>query len=809
MSAESATPTLKEASSYKWIGKPLKVRDDLPLIAGKGTYMDDIVLPNTVYLAYANSRYAHAKIKNIDISAALNRKGVLYVMTGKELAQYMNPFPQLLTKPPAANIKDYPLAVDKVRYVGEPIAAVVATDRYTAEDAAELIDADYEPLKPVLNGQDAIRQDAPVIHEEAGTNIVWSGEWNYGDVDTAFKNAYKVIKDHFYFHRYASAPLEPNIIISSYDWRSGSYTIYANQQMPMFVLPFVAYALKVQPSDIRMIVPPNTGGAFGGKIMQYVHMPLLAILSKLLRRPVKYVETRTENIIRGTHDNERSFDVEVAVSANGRLLGIKADIIDNTGAYPRYEPAGAAVWSQVLTGMYNIKNIHIRFTQVVSNKGPTSPVRGYARVQQNFMWELAMDRIASELGLDPVDVRITNFIKPDEMPYEAPNGTIYDGGDYPRALKVLAETLEYNKFRELQREYRSKGKLIGIGFGSVIDSAGNNFAQVKILDNDIPLSGTSDIGVAMIDYNGNIVVYHGGTDAGQSHAQLYSQIAAEVFDIDPMKIIVKKQFDSDTGAWMPQSGAYASRTAVLGGTATYYAAVQLREKVLKIAAHLLKEDISSLYTKDGVVISKDSGRKITLAEIANVAWTNVLLLPPDMEPGLYSRYAYKPDFKNNLPDSNKKINNTLTYAYTIHGTVVEIDPETFEIKILRHVVISDPGVAVNPIVVEGQELGATMHGISAALYEAINYDEVGNPLNTNFLYYGPIGATEMPDVEIKYLNTRSLTSPLGTRGIGEGGGGPIASIINAINDALKPLGVRVNKSHIEPEEIARLVKGYH
>jgi CO/xanthine dehydrogenase Mo-binding subunit len=790
---------------YKWMGKPLKVKEDVYPITGKATYLDDIDIPGTLYLAYVRSPVAHARIKRIDTSKALAHPGVVHCVTGEDVKKALSPFMEI-TEPPNGRIYDYPLAVDKVRYFGEPVAAIVATSRYAAEDAAELVEVEYEQLGCVLDAEEALKPGAPLVHDEAGTNLVWRGVWDLGSVDTAFAQADRVIKDKIYFHRYAPIPLEPSGVLATYDESQDSLTIYSMIPMPMFVIPMICGALRMPPSKVRMIHPPNIGGSFGGKIMSYTHATLVALLAKTLKRPVKYMETRTENIESGTHSNERTFHVEVAVKKDGTILGLRAKIYDNCGAYPRYEPAGAVIWSQVTPGVYAVKNIFIEFAQVMTNKGPTSPVRGYSRLQHNFMWEKLMDIVARELGLDPAEVRLRNLIKAADMPYTGPSGTIYDGGDYERAFRKLLDALEYTRWRKLQEEYRAKKRYIGIGFSAVIDSAANNFGQVKIINKYFPVSGNSEAAMVMIDQGGQVVARTGTSDTGQSHATTFAQIVAEELDMDPSRIEFQRGFDSVSGVWAAHSGAYASRSAVLAGTALALAARKLKEKVVLLAANLLKEDPANLVVKDGKVVSSQSGKQISFEELALIAWSDVLLLPEGFEPGLVSYYVYKPDFKNNLPDPKNRINNTLTYSYTMHGTVVEVDAETAQIKILKHVAVSDPGVMINPLVVEGQEAGAAIQGIEAALLDNLEYDDNGVLLASNFWLYPPITTQEAPNLEIIHDTTRSTSSLTGVRGVGEGGGGPVGSLANAVEDALSPFGVKIRSSHLSSKYLYSLLK---
>jgi len=791
-------------SEFKWVGKPVKIREDVFSIRGRGIYLDDIELPNAAYMAYLRSSVGHGTIRKIDVSRAKALKGVIAVYTGEEISRFLNPYPEIS---PTSKIIDYPLAVGKVRYFGEPVAVIVAENKYAAEDAANLIDVEYEPLPAVIDPKKALEKDEPLVHEENGSNIVWSGVWNLGDVEEAFKQADYVIEEDLYFERYLSAPLETTVVIGNYDEIEDTYTIYSNNVMPMFTIPLIAPALSTSPDKIRMITPPNVGGSFGSKIINYTHMTLAALLSKLVRRPVKYVETRTEHIMSGTHNNERVFNVKVAVKRDGTILGIKIKAIDNCGAYPRYEPAGAVIWSQVTHGMYKVRNIYVEFYQVMTNKGPTGPIRGYSRIQHNFMWERVIDIIARKLGLDPAEVRLKNYIRPEEMPYEGPSGVIYDGGDYITGMKLLLKELEYEKWRELQKEYRKQSKYIGIGIAGVIDSAANNFGQVKIINKDFPMSGNAEAAMVMIDPSGKIIARVGATDQGQSHATTFAQVLAEEFNVDINDVIVTRGFDSWSNPWAYTSGAYASRNAVMSVGALVGAARELKRKILKIASSILNEDVENLEIRDKKVISKISGKSILFQEIATMAWFDMMKLPEDVEPGLVSYYIYRPNFRNNLPDERKRINNTLTYSYQLHGVVAEVDPETGFIKILKHVIVSDPGIPINPVVVEGQEIGAAAHGIEASLLAKLEYNEDGILLNSNLLDYVLLTSQTMPDSRIVHAITPSTSSVIGARGVGEGGGGPIAAIANAVEDALSPFGITIRKSHLSPMYIFELMKG--
>ncbi len=414
----------------------------------------------------------------MDTSKAEELTGVICTITGKEVVEKTDPFLQI-SPSPANKLKDYCLAIDKVTYVGDPVAAVVAESRAIAEDALELIEVDYEPLPHILDGRSAIQEGAPVLHEEVGSNLVFRGVWDYGDIDGAMKEADKVIKTTLHYHRFSSTPIENNVVVVNFDRATGFLNIYCTNQMPMFCIPWLSFGLRFPSNKIRMITG-DIGGGFGTKIINYPYMVLVALLAMKCKRPVKWTEDRKEHLIAANHGNERTFDVEVPVKLDGTILGFNVTAYDNCGAYTRYEPAGAAIWAQVTSGCYHLTNFRMVFHQVMTNKCPVGPNRGYSRAQHLWMLERSVDIVARELGLDPADVRLKNFVRQDEMPFVTPSGGILDGGNYGESLKKAMKLIDYDGLREEQKEARRRGKLIGLGLATVMDSGANNFAQVKI-----------------------------------------------------------------------------------------------------------------------------------------------------------------------------------------------------------------------------------------------------------------------------------------------------------------------------------------
>lgn len=796
---------IPEVKKAEWVGKPIRRYEDARLIKGEGQFIDDLKLPDMLYAALLRSPYAHAVIKKIDKTRAEAMPGVVAVVTGDDIARLTAPYPQI-APPPADKIKDYCMAVGKTRYVGEPVAAVVATDRYTAYDALELIDVEYEVLPPVIDAERAMEEGAPILHEEVGSNVVWHGVYSYGDVEEAFRKADVVIEEKVKFDRYSAVPLETNGVVASYDANTDVLTLYCNNQMPTVIGFMISVALNKPLSKIR-IIAKDIGGGFGTKINSYVYMTLMGLLSMITNRPVKWTETRQENLQASTHCNERTFYVEAAFSKGGELLALKAKAIDDVGAYPRYEPLGAVIWAQVSPNMYRVKNILVDFYSVVSNKCPTGPVRGYSRLQHMWMIERIMDIAARRLGLDVAEMRRRNFIRPDEMPYETPSGCVYDGGDYPGALEKLLSLIEYRKWRAIQEKAREEGRLIGIGIGATLDSGTNNFGQSKIINPYFPMSGGSEAAWVKIDSSGGIIAALSSTPQGQGHETVGRQIVADELGVHPDQVVIVTGFDSFLNPSTGHSGTYASRFAVVGATALAMAARRVREKVLAIASHALGEAKERLTIENGTVKSiEDSSKSMPLWQVANLAWSDIVKLPRGMEPGLFAHAVYAPEFT--IPDpKEKRANLTLTYSYQLHAAVVEVDKETGEVKILDYAIVDDCGRQINPTIVKGQVQGSAYLAIAATLYETMRYGEDGQLLTSTFMDYLAPTASDVPMIiKLESIETPSLTSPLGTRGVGEGGGSPFCAIASAVDDALYGLGVVVKNSHINPYNLWEQIK---
>lgn len=793
----------------RWVGASLPRKEEDRLLRGLGKFADDIKIREMLYLRFVRSPYAHARIISIDAAAAEALPGVHCTLTGTEIAQYTNPFIEI-GPDPAGKIKDYPLAVGKVRYQGEPVVAVVAESARLADDAAELVQVEYESLDPVVDAEDALT-DKSVLHEECGTNRVWNGVFEYGDIEQAFRDAaYIVHIDRLHFHRFSSTPLENNVVIGQWDAKDQYIYFWCNNSFPSFAIQFLSAHLNVHIDRIR-VQTFDIGGSFGIKITSYPQMAVCALASKKCGgRPIKWVETRSEHMVSSAHGNERTFrDTRVALDQNGVITGLDSKHYDDCGAFPRYEPLGCVIWSQVFPGVYRFKNARIDFTQSVTNKCPVGPNRGYSRMQHLWFLERVVDICSHELGIPADEMRLRNYVRPEEFPYTTPNGCVYDSGNYPKMLEVGKRLIGWDDWKKKQAEARKQGRLLGIGIGTTLDSGTNNFGQSQIVNPGAPFSGNSQGANCKLDIYGEVVVAVGSCPQGQGHETTAAQVVADVLNIHPDMITVRTGFDTDRNVHTGMSGTYASQFAVSGLSAVHGAAQKLKSEMKRLGSFVLEtkeDDIEFGAGQQGPELrAKSNGKSINYWGLANIVNVNSAVLPEDMyDVTLNCRYVWRAPFK--VPDKVKKYGNlTLTYASQLHIAVIEIDRETFIPRILDYVAVDDCGTVINPPIVEGQVYGATAHGIGAALMETCVYDEIGNMLTSTFSDYIPITAVNMPNVKYGHVSTPSPHSYSGAKGMGEGGAAPIHTISAALQDALFAEGIIIADSHNNADSMFRAI----
>jgi CO/xanthine dehydrogenase Mo-binding subunit len=809
--AARARPAKNGDARGRWVGQPIRRLEEDRLVRGRGIFVDDTKLAEMVFMHVVRSPFAHAKIKRVDVSKAATAPGVVCTMTGAEVAKLVRPFIEI-GPGVGQKIADYPMAVEKVLFQGEPVAIIVADSKLAAADAAELVEVDYDPLSPVMTAEAALK-DESILHNAAGTNKVWNGLFEYGDVEKAFKQAAHVIHiGRLHFHRFSSTPLENNVILAVWDLKADRIEYWSNNTFPAFAAQFLSPALGVRIDQIRM-QSFDIGGSFGIKITNYPYMALAALASrKLGGRPVKWVETRTEHMQASAHGNERTFfDTRVALDKNGVITAIASHHVDDCGAYPRYEPLGCVIWAQVMPACYRLKNMRIEMTQIVSNKCPVGPNRGYSRMQQLWFMERVLDICGHTLGIPPDEMRARNYIRKDEMPYTTPNGCVYDSGDYAGMLALAKKLIGWDEWTQKQAHARQEGRWLGIGIGTTLDSGTNNFGQARIINPYAPFSGQSKAAIAKLDIYGEVVVSMGSVPQGQGHETTAAQVVADVLNIPPQMVKVKPGFDTEQNAYTGHTGTYASQFAVTGLSAIHGAAVKLHDEMRRLAAWALKAKEKDLEFGVGdqgpEVRVKGTKKSINYWGLANLVNVNNAGIPEKLwDITLNCRHVYHAPF--NVPDVKRKYGNlTLTYAAQLHIAVVEVDRETFQPKILAYVAVDDCGRTINPRIVEGQVHGATAHGIGAALMEHCAYDADGNLLASTFSDYTPITAMNMPDLIYGHMESPSPFSYNGAKGMGEGGAAPVHTLCAALQDALYPAGVIVEDSHNTGDSIYHAVEG--
>jgi CO/xanthine dehydrogenase Mo-binding subunit len=787
-----------------WGGQSVARKEDKRLLQGEGVFVDDVKRHGMGYLHFVRSPYAHAHITRVDVSAAEAIPGVYGTLTGEEVAALTEPFFQI-SSVPGANIKDYSLAVGKVRYVGEPVVAVVAETRELARDASELVEVDYEPLPALVDARRALDSDAPVLHDEAEGNLMWTGLYSWGDMDAAFAEADRVVKiPELHFHRFNSTPLECDGALVEFNRGVGQWTLHCNNQFPGFAAIMMGPAMRVGLDKLRFVTQ-DIGGGFGNKITSHPQLVVCCLLARKLNRPIQWTEWRTDFHLSMSHGNERWFrDTEVAVKEDGTLLGFRTKALDDAGAWLRYEPLGGVIWAQVTPGMYRWKHIQLEFTQVATNKAPCSPNRGYSRMQHLWFTERVIDIVAHELGLDPVEVRKKNYVRAEDMPYETPNGCIYDSGDYAAMLDMALELAGYDRLEERKAEAASRGKVLGFGIGSTLDSGTNNFGQSRLINPDLQFSGNNEVATVKLDLFGELVVTLGTTPQGQGHETTAAQVVADILKCSVDDVHVRSGHDSYWNSHAGFSGTYASQFAVTGLSAVKGATEMLRDEIFKLAGAVFGGvPAEQLELADGGIRIKDNPDAfLPFMACGAIINANNAGLPEDLDVTLNCRYVYRPPFQ--VPDVETKTGNlTLTYAAQIHCAVVEIDPETGWYELVDYSAVDDCGKRINPQIVEGQVMGATAQAIGAAIHETYEYDEEGNLLTPNFYDYHVPHALDMPPLATGAIESPSPFTPLGTKGMGEGGGAGIHAICAAIQDAT---GQVVTDSHNPYQRVWRLLQ---
>ena len=782
------------AEEFHWIGKSVSRVEDERLMRGAGRYIDDLdPFPGCKVAAIVRSPYAHATIQSIDGETALQVPGVVGIITGADVRREMRPFPVGVPEP----IEYYPMAIDKVRFVGEPVAVVVADSRYIAEDAAELVQVEYNPLPAVMNAETAIRPESTLLHEAVGTNIANHRVFSYGEWEQPLQHAPHIVSGRFEFPKVTATPIETYGVIADYAPGTGDYTVWANFHGPFTLHTVMAQALKVSTNQLRLRVPADIGGSYGIKSAVYPYITLMALAAKVLGCPVRWIEDRLEHLKGSSSGTDRVTYITGALDENGRVLALKFTQYDDVGAYIRApEPATLYRTYGNTTGAYDIPALNMDCYAVMTNRLPTGLIRGYGGPQLYHTLERFMDVAAHQLGLDPAEIRRRNFIRADQFPYSTSTGGLYDSGNYEAVLDEALKLSGYHVFREEQQRRRNgqdgqdRKPYLGIGVAAVVEPSGSNMGYLGVAftaeerAKQLPKSGCTAAATVAIDALGGITVQIDSTPEGQGHETVVQQIVADVLGAEPRSIRVIAEMDTATTAWSIASGSYSSRFAPAGSSAIYTAAIQVRNKLLHIAASQLQVPEAELQFKGGRVYHGERDTGLSLRRLAGSTHWNPSGLPPDVQPGVYETCYYSIPTVT-PPNEQDQVNSSATYGFLIDVVKVEIDPETAILRILDYITVHDAGRLLNPSLANGQILGGLAHGLGSALYEEMVYDEEGQLLNGSFVDYLCPTVGEMPPVEIAHKETLSPLTPLGAKGLGEGNTMSVgAAISNAVADAL-------------------------
>ncbi len=774
----------------KYLGQPIKRKEDPRLLTGRAFFVDDVELPGMLHAAFLRSDYAHARVLRIDVSAARARPGVVMVITAEDLGDAWAPGP--LAVPPPFAIKgavfnqrtQIPIVKDKIRQAGEVLACVIAESRYIAEDALADIVVDVEPLPVVTDLEKALEPGAPLLYEELGTNLAANVKQERGNYAAARAQADVVIKRRILIDRGASGALENRGLVVSWDPKAQFLTVWANTQAPIPMRNVMAARLGLSESQVRVITP-FIGGGFGPKIM--ISQPdevLLTWATMRLGRPIKWIEDRQENFFATTSERDQVHDVELALTREGRILGMSDIFYHDTGAY---DPYGMTVPLNTQThtmGPYAIPNFYTQVIMVFTNKMIVTPVRGAGRPEGVFIMERMMDAAAKELGIDPAELRRRNMIQPDQFPYATGIigqdfvENILDSGNYPATLTKALEMIGYEQFiKEEQPRLRAQGKHVGIGVACFLEGTAVG-----------PYEGAR----VTVGASGKVTVATGISTQGQGHFTVYAQVVADYLGVDINDVTV---ITGDTGVFYWGAGTFASRGSALVSSAVREAALKVRAKILATASKALETPEEELELTDGVVRVADIPDKcVTLGQLAMLANPTRGTIPPGMEPGLEAVGYYAPP-------------HGATGAGTV-AMIVEVDPELFTVQIKRFVIVHDCGVVINPLLLEGQIHGGVSMGIGNAYLEQIVYDENGQVLNASLMDYLLPRATDMPEqVEIGHVVTPSPLNPLGIKGVGEAGAIPTPSVfMQAVENALGQAGLEINEAPVHPSRIFELVQ---
>jgi len=762
------------------VGKRIRRREDPRLITGTATYVEDIQMPGMHYAAVVRSPHAAAKIRSINTQAASEAPGVVAVFTGKD-TEKVGPVPCGASLPGLRVPHHHILATQRVYFVGHPVAVVVARDRYLAQDAADLVEVDYDILPAVTEPERALAQGAPAVHPEWPDNTAFNYHQDGGDVDKAFAEAEVVVKQRIISQRLIPTAMETRGVVA--EWRAADrqLNIYTSTQIPHLVRTLVAGMLALEENRVRVITP-EVGGGFGSKLNVYAEEALMGFVAQQINKPVKWIESRRENFLCTIHGRGHVDYYELAAKRDGAILGIKLKIIQDLGAYHQLlTPAIPTLSVLMMPGIYNTPNVRADIVGVFTNCVPTDAYRGAGRPEATHGIERMVDILADELNLDPAEIRLKNFVPQEKFPYQTATGLTYDSGDYAAPLKKALDIVGYHKLRQEQADLRKQGKWLGVGIST--------YGEIcAIGPSPATPAGGWESATVKIEPSGKVTVMTGACPHGQGEETTFAQIVADELGVSIDDVLVIR---GDTAIVQYGIGTFGSRGTAIGGTALYFALQDLKAKIRKFAALFL--DSEDVTFSGGEVISNASGKSKSLRELAAASY-RAMKLPPNTEPGLVATRFWEPP--------------NFTFPFGAHIVVTEIDGQTGEVKIRRYVAVDDCGNIINPLIVDGQVHGGIAQGLGQALWEQAVYDENGQLLTGELMDYAVPKAHRMPWIESDHTTTPSPVNPLGVKGVGEAGTiGCSPAVVNSVVDALSPLGVRHIDMPLTPEKVWNVMAG--
>ena len=774
--------------AQRWVGGSVPRKEDEALLTGRARFIDDLSpVPGLRFAAILRSPHPHARIVRIDATHARALRGVWDVVTGDELAVLIGPVPSVVKAP----VPYYPIAIDRARYVGEPVAVVVAETRYIAEDACDLIEVEYDVLPAAADLKSATAENAPLIHDRAGSNVVSRRTFRYGDPETAFAQAARVFELSYTYPRYASTPMETFGVIANFERAPDRFTVWSNFQGPFVLQPLMAGALRVPGHRLRLITPPSSGGSFGIKQALLSYIVLLAAVSRKSGVPIKWIEDRAEHLAAASSSSDRIGTISAAFTGGGELTGLRYRNVANMGAYIRApEPASLYRMHAASNGCYRVRNIAVENELVVTNRTPVGLNRGYGGPQFYFALERIMDIAARGLNIDAAELRRRNFIPFDAFPYRAPAGAVLDAGDYEAALTELLRIADYDGLKRRREAARREGRLYGIGIAAGIEPSGSNMAYISLAQTAQDRSrtdrksGANASATISVDPSGQVTVRLCSTPNGQGHATVAAQIVADALGLAPDDIDVVTDIDTLTSAWSIASGNYSNRFASIVVDAIAKSAEQVARKVKLLAADALEVSSEDIELSDGYARVRNSNKGMPFRKVSARAHWDPAGLPRGTAPGIHETAVVSPQVLGS-PDEDDRIASAATFGFVIDLAAIEIDPKTGSIRVDKYASVHDVGTQLNPRIVEGQVHGGFAHGLGAALLEELVYDERGNFQSGTFADYLCPTAVEVPPLTVGHVETPSPVNVFGAKGMGDGSSMLTpAAMANAAADAL-------------------------